>query len=139
MPTRFHDASALQDENLVGVDNRRETMRNENRDEIFAHRYLADRFRYFFFRQRIQRRRCLIKYQKIRPAQQRPRDGQALLLSAGNLHAALSYYCIESLVGASKQTLTRGFVQNRHTIFIACIRVHKEKILANASREKVCI
>jgi len=135
VPAGFHDASALENENLVGMDNRRKTMGNENRDEIFPHRYLTDRFRYFFLRERIQRRRCLIEYQEIRPAEQRPCDGKALLLPAGNFYSAFSNNCIESLVGTSKQTLTRGFIQHSHTVFVARLRIHKEKVLANASRE----
>ena len=62
-----------------------------------------------------------------------------MLFSAGNFYSAFSNNRIESLVGAPKQTLARSFVQDRHTIFIARIRVHKEKILADAGRVDILV
>src|SRR5437879_5882477 len=64
-------------------------------------------------------------------------------IGAASLHrkpyAAFSDDGIQSFVGAPKQALTCGFVQDGHTVFVARIRVHKQKVLANASGKQLRI
>src|SRR5438132_14376977 len=111
----------------------RQTMRDQNGDEIFSHRNLADRLRDLLFGQRIQRRRGLIENKQVRPPQQSTRDRKPLLLSSGYFHAAFSNDRIEALVGAAQQRLASSLVENGHAFFVRRIRIHKQKILADAS------
>src|SRR3989442_11822079 len=56
MTSGFHDPAPLQNEDLVRMKNRRETMRDKDCDQVLAHRNVSNRFAAFLFGQRIQRK-----------------------------------------------------------------------------------
>src|SRR5436190_690773 len=139
MPAGLDNLAALQDIDAICVKNRRETMSNEDRDEVLPCRKIPDRLADFLFRQRIQRRCRLIEYQEIRPPQQSASDRKPLLLAAGNLHSTFTDERIESFVGSREKALAGGHFQHGHTVGIGRRGINKEQILANGSGEKLCI
>ena len=54
MPSRLHNPTAFQNVDPVRMQNGRETVRNEDRDEVFPHRKITNGFADLLFRQGIQ-------------------------------------------------------------------------------------
>ena len=110
----FDDAAALEHVNAVGVHDGRQPVRDEDRDDIGRRRDVAHRAADLFFGERVERRRRFVEHQEMRPAEQRARDREALLLAAGDLHAAFADHRVESLVGAVRAELSaRGLAAAR--------------------------
>jgi len=70
VPALFDDTAALEHVDSIGVENRREPVRDENRHQVAIGRDVPDRLGDFFFRQRVERRRRFVeREQPIRVAQ----------------------------------------------------------------------
>ena len=91
------DAAALEHVDAVGVHDRGQPVRDQDRHHVLARPHLADRLADLLLGQRVERRRRLVEDQQVRPAQQRARDRQALLLAARHLHAALADHRVQPL------------------------------------------
>src|SRR5215813_9951270 len=100
MPARFDDATPFENENLIRVDHCRKTVRDQDRDQILAQGYIANRFADLLLGKRVQRRRRFVEHKEIRSSQEGACDGKSLLFSAGHLDAALADQRIEALVSA---------------------------------------
>ena len=71
-------------------------------------------------------------------AQQRAGDRQALLLAAGDLHAALADHRVEPLVGAREQGVARRLAQHVEALARRWRRgLHEEQVLADRAGEEL--
>ena len=66
-------------------------------------RDVAHRAADLFLGERVERRRRFVEHEEVRMAEERARDREALLLAAGDLHAAFADHRVEALVGALEQ------------------------------------
>src|SRR5262245_52699837 len=126
MPAGLNNPAPLQHENLVRMDDSREAMSYQDRDQIAAHGYVADRFADLLLRERIQRRCRLIKNQEIRMPQQSTGNRKALFLSTGQLHASFSDERIEAFVRPGEQAMTRRLLKDGHALFVGCGGIDEE-------------
>src|SRR5882762_2446863 len=137
MTSGFHDPAPLQNEDLVRMKNRRETMRYKDRDQVLAHRNVSNRLADFLFGQRIQRRRRFVENQKVRPAQERASNRKPLLLPTGDFYPALTNNGIQPLVRSRKKTLARRLFQHGHALLVRGTGIHEEEILSDRAREEL--
>src|SRR5579863_4300710 len=72
-------------------------------------------------------------------AQQRARDRQTLLLASGDFHAPLADQSVETTVGACKQTVDRGLLEDLHALGIGGAGVDEQQILADGAGEELSV
>ena len=137
MPAELHDAPALEHEDAVGVHDRRKPVRDQDGDRLLIRSDFADRAADFLFRQRVERRGGFVENEQLRMTQERPCNRKALLLAAGDLHAAFSDQRIQPSIGAREKAVGRRLLQHFHTFGIRCRRIYKQQILADRSREQL--
>src|SRR6185503_11500664 len=75
------NTAALEHVDAIGVKNRRQAMRDENRHRLAGARHVADRLDDAFFGQRVERRGGLVENEQLGPPEQRARDRQTLLFA----------------------------------------------------------
>ena len=72
--TAVHDAPAFQDEDAIGVHDRREPVGDQNGDDVLVPCDLADRLADLLLGERVERRGRLVEHQQVRAPQQGARD-----------------------------------------------------------------
>src|SRR5471030_3045044 len=90
MAALLHDAAALQHIDAIGVEYGRQAVGDQAGDGVAAGGDVADGLADLFFGERIERRGGFVEHQQLRPAKQRARDGEPLLLASRDLYAALA-------------------------------------------------
>ncbi len=93
--------------------------------------HVSNRVTDFFFRERVERRSSLVEDQQLRLAQKRPRDGEPLLLAAGNFDAAFADHGIEAAVGARQQAFDGGLAEDIHAFRVGGVGTDEKQVLAN--------
>mmetsp|Transcript_6267 Transcript_6267/g.9457 ORF Transcript_6267/g.9457 Transcript_6267/m.9457 type:complete len:503 (+) Transcript_6267:362-1870(+) len=88
MSAALDDAAVLEDDNLVRIDDGGEAMGDDDRRP--SHHQTVQGLLHQLLVLRVERRRRLVEQQDLGVLEQRARDGDALLLSAGKHDAALS-------------------------------------------------
>src|SRR5215831_16534635 len=135
----LHDAAALENKNPVCMDDGRQTVRNQDGNQILSHGNVANGLADFLLGERVQRRRRFIEDEKIRMAQERPGDRQALLLSSGDFDTAFTDQRVETFIGTRHEAVACGLLQDRHTLVIRSVGINEEKILSNTTRKKLSV
>ena len=88
MGTALHNRAAVEDDNLVGITDGRDTMRDQYRRSSGHH--FGQVPKDLFFCVSVNARERVIKDQNARVADDSPLDGHSLLLAAGERQAAFS-------------------------------------------------
>ena len=89
MGAALDDDALVEHQDLVGADHRRQAMRDDERGA--AARYAFERVLYLAFGEGVERRGRLVEHQDRRRLQDGAGDGDALLLAARQLEAALAH------------------------------------------------
>ena len=135
MGTLFGDATLVENDDMVGVSNRRETVSDHQSGAPFGE--MGERLMDQLFVDGVEMRRGLVKDEDRSIFEQGPGDGESLPLSAGKLNAALADHGIvgkrqlgDEMVRVSA---LRGFLDG----FIGGLRLGQAQVLPNGGVEKV--
>ena len=133
----LHDAAPLEHVDPVGVHDGGEPVRDEHRHHVAVARHLADGAGDLLLGERVERGGRLVEDQEVRPAQQRARDRQALLLAPRDLHPALADERVEAAVGPRQQALAGGALEHLQALGVGRAGLHEEQVLADRAREEL--
>src|SRR5262245_34286648 len=112
-------------------------MGDQNGDDVVGRRDLTHCPADLLLGERVESRRRFVEDEKVRSAEQGARDGQALFLSAGNLHSAFADHRVETTIGAAEQAVGRSLPKNGKTFIICRVRSDEEEIFSNRTGEQL--
>src|SRR5213078_1604829 len=72
-------------------------------------------------------------------SKKRARNRESLLFTTGDFHTAFTNHRVESAISSREQRIRSCFVYHFEALDVGRTRTHEEKILANRSREQLCV
>ena len=137
VPALLDDPAALEDVDAIGVHDRREAVRDQDRDGVPARFDVANRLADLLLGDRVERRSRLVEDQQVRPPQQRAGDREALTLAAGHLHPAFADHRVEAPVRARQQAVARRLRQRGQALRVGGLRPDEAQVLADRPGEQL--
>src|SRR5260221_3634006 len=137
MAALLDDAAALEHENSVRMQHCTQPMRDEHRDDVLVRRDVARGAADRLIRVRIQRARRLVEDEQLCFAKQRARNGETLLLAAGDLHSSLADDGVEPLLRTAEERLRGGTTPYVEALRVRRARPHEQEVLANGAAEEL--